>query len=125
MTEPWIERVIREAQEQGRFDDVAGTGEPILDLDEPYDPAWWARRWVARERRRDAARDLMVRVQRQLPTLLASDDEEAARAGLEALNRDIEAHNVAAGAGARIDTLDVAALLAGRRSRRAGRGVNR
>lgn len=125
MTESWIEGVIRDAQEQGRFDDVPGLGEPIPDLDQPYDPAWWARRWIARERRRNAARGLVVRVQRQVPILLASDDEEAARVGLEALNRDIEAHNAGVAAGEVIGALDVAALLADRRSRRSSRGVNR
>lgn len=52
--EPWIERKIREAAEAGEFDDLEGSGKPIPDIDVPYDPAWWARRWVERDRRLDA-----------------------------------------------------------------------
>lgn len=50
--ETWVERKTREAVEAGEFDDPAGAGEPIPDLDRPYDPAWWARKWMERDRRR-------------------------------------------------------------------------
>ena len=43
-----IERVIREAQERGEFDDLPGTGKP-LDLHDMGDPDWWVKRWVRRE----------------------------------------------------------------------------
>lgn len=116
MTEPWIERVIRDAQDQGRFDDVPGTGEPIPDLDQTYDPSWWARRWIERERRRDAGRDLVARVQREVPVLLAGDDKELVRKGLDALNGAIDAHNAGALEGP-IARLDIDALLTGRNER--------
>lgn len=52
-TQQAIERVaenrIREAVAQGRFDNLAGAGKPIADLDEPFDELWWVRRWVRRE----------------------------------------------------------------------------
>ncbi len=76
MTEPWIERVIREAQEAGKFDDVPGTGQPIADIDQPYDPAWWARRWIARERSREATAELAQTVERELPLLLGGTVED-------------------------------------------------
>ena len=49
-----IERVaedkIRAAIEEGKFDNLPGHGKPIADIDEPYDPTWWVKRWIDRER---------------------------------------------------------------------------
>lgn len=40
---------IRQAEEEGQFDDLPGTGKPIPDIDEPYDPLWWVKKWIRRE----------------------------------------------------------------------------
>jgi hypothetical protein len=53
--EPWVEKVIREGIESGRLQPSEGIGEPIPDLERPRDPLWWVKRWVERERLRDAA----------------------------------------------------------------------
>jgi len=49
-----VERIaenrILQAMEEGAFDDLPGTGQPIADIDEPYDPLWWVRQWMRRER---------------------------------------------------------------------------
>ena len=49
-----IERVaenrIREAQRSGAFDRLPGAGKPLADIDETYDPLWWVRRVLKRER---------------------------------------------------------------------------
>lgn len=111
MTEPWIERVIREAQEAGKFDDVAGTGKPIDDIGQPYDPAWWARRWIARERHREAEAELVRIVERRLPVVLAGTVEGEVRTGLESLNAQIAAHNGAVEAGNGVPLLDVESLI--------------
>ncbi|GMQ86222.1 MAG: hypothetical protein BMS9Abin07_1795 [Acidimicrobiia bacterium] len=50
MEEPWIERLIREAIERKELEPQEGIGDPIPDLDDTYDPNWWAKRWVERER---------------------------------------------------------------------------
>jgi Domain of unknown function (DUF1992) len=42
--ESWIDRQIREATERGEFDDLPGAGEPIPDLDKPFDELWWVKR---------------------------------------------------------------------------------
>ena len=47
--ETWIDRQIREAQERGEFDGLRGAGEPIADLDRPYDALWWVRRKLREE----------------------------------------------------------------------------
>jgi len=41
---------IRQAMEEGQFDDLPGLGKPIPDIDEPYDPLWWVKQWVKREK---------------------------------------------------------------------------
>ena len=43
------ENRIREAIEQGKFEDLPGSGRPIVDIDEPYDPDWWVKKWIRRE----------------------------------------------------------------------------
>jgi hypothetical protein len=43
------ENRIREAIEEGQFDDLPGLGKPIPDIDEPYDPDWWIKKWIRRE----------------------------------------------------------------------------
>ena len=40
---------IRAAMEQGEFDQLAGAGQPLRDLDGPYDPDWWLRQKLQRE----------------------------------------------------------------------------
>jgi len=42
--ESWIERKIREGMERGDFDNLPGQGQPIPDLDRPYDELWWLRK---------------------------------------------------------------------------------
>ena len=44
------ERRIREAIATGAFDDLPGAGRPIRGIDEPYDPLWWVKGWLRRER---------------------------------------------------------------------------
>ncbi len=117
MHEPWVERVIREAQEAGKFDDVAGSGEPLRDLARPYDPAWWARRWIRSERQREETLELVRDVDRRLPQILAGTVEHKVRADLESLNTRIERHNARSSEGNDIPLLDVAALIRERASR--------
>jgi hypothetical protein len=44
------ERRIREAMSRGDFDDLPGAGKPLPGAGEPYDPLWWVRAWIERER---------------------------------------------------------------------------
>ena len=117
MNEPWIERVIRDAQEAGKFDDVAGTGEPIADLDREYEPAWWARRWIAEERRRQATTELVREIDRRLPVILAAGVTANTLTGLESLNTRIRQHNKTSAEADRLPLLDIEALLAERERR--------
>ena len=40
---------IQEAIEEGKFDNLPGTGKPIPGLDAPHDPDWWLKRLIERE----------------------------------------------------------------------------
>lgn len=50
IVETIAENRIRQAQEEGAFDDLPGLGKPIPDIDEPYDPLWWVKQWMRRNR---------------------------------------------------------------------------
>ena len=43
------DRRIREAMEKGEFNDLPGSGEPIPNLQDGYDPDWWTKQLVKRE----------------------------------------------------------------------------
>jgi hypothetical protein len=43
------ENRIRQAMEEGKLDDLPGLGKPIPDIDEPYEPLWWVKKWIRRE----------------------------------------------------------------------------
>jgi len=120
MHEPWIERVIREAQEAGRFDNVTGTGKPIKDLSQPYDPAWWARRWMASEREREDALGLIRDIDRRVPQILAGTVKHEIRAELESLNTRIGQRNARSSRGNDIPLLDVSSLIRERERRFGG-----
>jgi hypothetical protein len=115
--EPWIERVIREAQEDGRLDVTKGVGKPIPGLSRPYDPAWWARNWIVVERAKEQAADLARSVEQQLPRVLARETDDEVRSGLDALNDGIVAHNDA-NPDLALPLLDVETLIRNRSDRR-------
>ena len=41
--------MIREAQEQGQFDNLPGAGKPLSDHGREYDEDWWVKDWLRRE----------------------------------------------------------------------------
>lgn len=93
--ESWIDAQIRQARERGEFDDLPGSGEPIPDIDRPYDENWWVKRKLKREnvsllpptlRLRKEAEDTLVEA-RRAPT------EKRVRELLEGLNSKIREMN--------------------------------
>jgi hypothetical protein len=93
--ETWVDKQIREAQERGEFDDLAGKGKPIADLDQPADELWWVKGLMRRENLsvtppalslRKEVHDLQDRLTRE-PT------EQRVRAVVEELNARIRATN--------------------------------
>ena len=47
--ESWVDRLIREAELRGDFDDLPGKGKPLPDIDRPRDELWWVRKKLERE----------------------------------------------------------------------------
>jgi hypothetical protein len=81
-----VEQRIIEAMADGSWDDLPGMGRPLPDIDEAYEPGWWARRWVERQRRSDAADGLRRLIRDEVPRLRASRDRSAAQARVDELN---------------------------------------
>ena len=46
----WVDLQVRQAIERGEFDDLPGAGKPIEGLDKDYDPDWWLKKLIERER---------------------------------------------------------------------------
>jgi len=88
-----VERQIREAMARGEFDALPGAGKPLPDLDKQYEPAWWAKRFVERSRREDAANELRRLVRDEGPRLRAAVDRKAAEARAEEINAAIREVN--------------------------------
>jgi len=47
--ESFADRLIREAQERGEFDNLKGAGKPLPGLKGPPDPNWWVKGLIERE----------------------------------------------------------------------------
>ena len=90
--ETWVERQIREAQERGAFDNLAGPGKPIPGLTGRHDPDWWVKGLLEREDIKPPlppALALRREVQDLPETLGDCRDEAAVRELVEDLNRRI------------------------------------
>jgi hypothetical protein len=113
--ESWIEQQIREAQEQGAFDNLAGAGKPIPDLGSEHDPLWWVKKLVQREgvSSLPPALELRSRVARALEQLANAHDEDEVRRTVEALNVEIRKVNATAteGPATNLAPLDVDAVV--------------
>ena len=51
------ENRLREAMEQGKFENLPGAGKPIPDLDVAYDPDWWLKKKVREDDISEAFRE--------------------------------------------------------------------
>src|SRR5262249_46363493 len=89
--ESWVEKQIREAQQQGDFDDLPGSGKPISDLGRSYDPNWWVKQLVQREQLSMSSPSLQIRakVERELEKIWRCVFEEEVRSRIAALNAEI------------------------------------
>lgn len=114
--ERWTDRLIREAQERGEFDDLPGSGRPLSGLDAPHDPDWWLRQLAEREglATESPALELLRDVERELEALGTLSRPEAVRARIRALNDRIRRANATTtrGAPTQLPALPEDALLA-------------
>nr|WSX50038.1 DUF1992 domain-containing protein [Streptomyces sp. NBC_00974] len=47
--ESFVDRQIRQAEENGAFEELPGFGKPLASLDAPYDELWWIKGKLHRE----------------------------------------------------------------------------
>ena len=113
--ESFIEQQIREAMEEGAFDNLQGKGQPIPDLGREYDPDWWAKKLIEREKVSVMPPALALRrdVAQALARLPRMRDEAEVRRMLEALNAQIRKLNatIAEGPPTNLAPLEVDALV--------------
>ena len=105
-----VEDQIRQAIERGEFDNLPGSGRR-LDLGED-DPAWWAKRRIEEMRRRDELTERAAVVAELEHELWALPTEDAVRAGVDGINRAIEAANAELSAHDHLTRLDVRRAVA-------------
>jgi hypothetical protein len=121
--ESFIEQQIREAMEQGAFDNLEGKGRPIPDLGIERDPLWWAKKLVAREKVSLTPPALALRrdVEQALERLPRMRDEAEVRRTFEALNAQIRKVNATAveGPPTNLAPLDIEAVVSEWRRTRA------
>jgi hypothetical protein len=93
--ESWIDRQIREATERGEFDHLPGAGEPIPDLDKPFDEMWWVKRKLRSEGLTYLPPSLALRKEAQdaLEAALQANSEADVRKIVERINAQIREAN--------------------------------
>ena len=115
--ESWIEQQIRDALEKGLFDDLPGSGKPLPDLDEPYDPLWWVKRKLRDENLSLLPDALQIRL--DLDKALEARTETELREALSELNERIARLNsrVTEGPPTTLAPIDIGAVVLRWRSR--------
>ncbi len=101
------ERRIREAAEQGEFDDLPGAGRPLPGLDGTYDPDWWVKEWLRRTGLEDTAAELRRTIRTELPLLHASPGSRKTKDRVAELNEAIVVLNQDLPESDRIDPIEV------------------
>jgi DnaJ homologue, subfamily C, member 28, conserved domain len=98
--ESWRDELIRLAHEEGAFDNP-GAGKPLADLGESYDPDWWVKKLVQREKVSilPPALELLRKVEAEIQQIWTLSDEAAVRERIHALNVEIARANAQAAEG--------------------------
>ncbi|HLU31916.1 MAG TPA: DnaJ family domain-containing protein [Acidimicrobiia bacterium] len=99
-----VEEKIRQAMDQGEFDDLPHTGRR-LDLDDT-DDGWWARRKMEEMRRHDQLIAEARQIGAEIDRLWTLPDESRVRARVEGLNRRVDEINQILPAGEQVDHID-------------------
>lgn len=99
-----VEEKIRQAMEQGEFDDLPGTGRR-LDLDDG-DDGWWARRKMEEMRRHDQLIAEARKLGAEIDRLWTLPDEAQVRARVDDLNQRVGEINQILPEGEQVDHID-------------------
>jgi hypothetical protein len=99
--EHYIDRLIREAQERGEFDNLPGAGKPIPGLDKPHDELWWVKQLLEREEISLAPSTLALRkqVEKAIERIRRASSEAEVRELVAELNAEIARANSRAATG--------------------------
>lgn len=111
-----VEEQIRQAQADGSFEGLEGKGKPIPGIEGPYDPLWWVKKLIERERLSllPPALELRASVDRALQALWQLSDARQVLERVIAINDQIARANrtTAAGPPTNLSLLDVDTVLA-------------
>jgi uncharacterized small protein (DUF1192 family) len=114
--ESWREELIRLAHEEGAFDNLPGAGKPLADLGESYDPDWWVKKLVQREKvsMLPPALELLRKVEAEVEQIWKLSSEAEVRERIRALNVEIARTNARAAEGppTRLAPLDADTIVA-------------
>lgn len=93
------EQEIQRAEQAGAFDNLPGAGKPLPDIDAPYDPMWWVKKFVKRQRLESMRPEYKLRleVERTLERLATMPSEARVRSALGQLNARIRRMNATVG----------------------------
>ena len=93
----YAEKLIREAQEEGKFDNLPGMGKPIPGLDGYDDELWWIKEKLRRERLSLLPPSLQIRadVSQALERIWKLPRVEAVRQEVALVNENIRQANLA------------------------------
>ena len=121
--ETWTEELIHNAREAGEFEGLEGAGKPIPGITDPYDPDWWVKKLLQREKLTvlPPALELLRKVEVGLVALWGMSREADVRVRVATLNAEITKVNsrVAEGPPTRLAPLDVDEIVGEWRARRA------
>ncbi len=90
--ESWVDRLVREAEQRGEFDDLPGQGKPIPGVGTGYDENWWLKGLLQREGLAVLPDSLQLdlEIEKELTRIAQLPTERLAAAALDALNTRIE-----------------------------------
>ena len=120
--ESWVEEQIQNAQRDGEFDRLEGKGRPIPGIEEPYDPMWWIKKLLEREKLSvlPPALEVRAKADRMLDDVWALPSEARVVERVAAINAEIARANrtTAAGPPTTLSPLDTDTVVEEWRRRR-------
>ncbi|BDG06719.1 DnaJ family domain-containing protein [Anaeromyxobacter oryzae] len=120
--ESYVERLIREAQEEGAFDRLSGAGRPLPLTGGELPEAWWIKEKLKREKLSALPESIAIRHEAEalVEEIARLDDERVVRERLATMNAKIRRLNATAVTGppTSLAPFDVEAVVARWRARR-------
>ena len=95
------EERIAEAMADGVFQSSASAGKPIAGIEKPYDPMWWVKEFIEREKVSVLPESMRIRreAEDEIERIMSLASESEARAAIAGLNGRIARANSRSAAG--------------------------